>query len=88
MDILCKGPPPCHLLFSIIQACKSFMDKDWSCHIQHAFWESNKVADRMAFLGHSLGFGTTIFNSPPHLALEILKDDFNGVTFARLCSSS
>ena len=37
------------------------------------------MADRLAFLGHSLDLVTTIFNSPPSLVSDSLKDDLNGV---------
>ncbi|KAK0586152.1 hypothetical protein LWI29_001888 [Acer saccharum] len=32
-----------HPLFSIIQACKALMNKDWSCYIVHTYRESNKA---------------------------------------------
>ena len=63
VELLSKGAPSCHPLLSIIQACKRIIEKDWSCYVQHVYRESNKVADRLAFLGHSLELGCTSFYS-------------------------
>ena len=51
-------------LFNIIRACKSLLDYDWSCTIHHIYKESNKVADYLANLGHSLDLGVTMFEDP------------------------
>ncbi|KAK0586532.1 hypothetical protein LWI29_008529 [Acer saccharum] len=88
VDLLNNPAPTLHPLLSIIQACQSFFEYDWSCFILYVFRESNRVADRLASLGHSLDLGSTIFNSPPPLVADSLRDDFNGVGFARMVSSS
>ncbi|KAK3204387.1 hypothetical protein Dsin_018433 [Dipteronia sinensis] len=57
--------PQNHHLFSIAQACRNFMEEDWSCLICHGYRESNRVAGSLANLGHSLDLGTSVFERPP-----------------------
>ncbi|KAK3219521.1 hypothetical protein Dsin_013491 [Dipteronia sinensis] len=72
-----------HPLLSIIQACKDMIACDWSCHILHAYRETNRVDDGLACLGHSLDLGITIFKGPPSQIIGVLEDDFKGTSFAR-----
>ena len=77
-----------HPLYNIVRACKSFMEKDWSCSMHHIYRERNRVADYLANLGHSLMLGISVFEDPPPQVSAILEDDYNGVTISRmvLCS--
>ncbi|KAK0573533.1 hypothetical protein LWI29_009571 [Acer saccharum] len=54
-----------HQLFSIAHACRKYMEKDCSCLIRHGYRESNRVADSLAKLGHSMDVGTVMFQKPP-----------------------
>ncbi|KAK2634406.1 hypothetical protein Ddye_029198 [Dipteronia dyeriana] len=56
---LSKPKPINHLLCSLIQSCKSFIEEDWCCYIRHIYREINKVVDCLARLGHCLDFGVT-----------------------------
>ncbi|KAK2650812.1 hypothetical protein Ddye_018301 [Dipteronia dyeriana] len=77
-----------HPLFSIIQACKALIEDEWSCHILQTFRESNRVANCLACLGHSLKLGITVFEDPPPQISCVLDDDIKGISFARLIPSS
>ncbi|KAK2637873.1 hypothetical protein Ddye_025668 [Dipteronia dyeriana] len=46
--------------------------------------QSNRVADSLANLGHSLILGITVFKDPPLQIFDIMDDDCNGVTTARM----
>lgn len=73
-----------HPLFSIIQECKAIFENEWSCHILHIYRESNRVADRLACLGHSLELGLTLFEDPPTQISDVLENDFKGLSSARI----
>ena len=78
--MLLTNPTPLnHPLLNIIEDCKKLIDQNWSCTVHHIYRESNRVADFMANLGHSLDLGTTFFDDPPGQISAILTDDCNGV---------
>ncbi|KAK0606978.1 hypothetical protein LWI29_007229 [Acer saccharum] len=87
MALINNNTPLCHPLFSIIEACKVLLNKDWSCKIQHVYWESNRVADSLTNLGHSLDLRLIVFEEPSPLVADRLEDDFKGFTFSRMIPS-
>ncbi|KAK2634118.1 hypothetical protein Ddye_028910 [Dipteronia dyeriana] len=85
--LLSNNSPMNHLLFSLIQECRSLMNNDWRCIIHHVYRESNRVADCLAIMGHSLDLGLTFFNTPPFEISGVLDDNVKGLAFARLVPS-
>ena len=77
-----------HPLYSIVHACTKIMANDWSCSIHHIYRESNRAADFLANLGHSLILGTTVFEDPPSQMSGILEDDRKGVAITRMVPGS
>ena len=49
----------------------------------HFYGENNKVANVCAHLGHSCEPVVTVFDDPPHCALDLLRQDFMAATFPR-----
>ncbi|KAK2662405.1 hypothetical protein Ddye_000979 [Dipteronia dyeriana] len=80
--------PLYHTLYNIIHACKFHMENDWSYSIHHIYRESNRVADSLDNLEHSLIFGITVFEDPPLQIFDILDDECNGVAIARMVPCS
>ena len=64
VHLLSKAPNLNHPLYSIIQGCKSFIDADWDCHVQHVFREGNRLTDGLARLGHGIDIGILYFDDP------------------------
>ncbi|KAK2640140.1 hypothetical protein Ddye_027935 [Dipteronia dyeriana] len=87
MTLILNNTPLCHPLFNIIHACKSLMGMDWSFYIQHVYRESNKVADRLANLGHSLKLGTIVFDHTPSQLLKFGKKNNSSSTGDRSAES-
>ncbi|KAK3193441.1 hypothetical protein Dsin_024751 [Dipteronia sinensis] len=83
VKLLSNPTPPNHPLFSLIQSCKALLEEHWCCYVQHNYRESNRVADMLASLGHSLDLGISFFEKPPQQILGVLDDDAKGVAFAR-----
>ena len=84
VNVLNKTTPVNHPLYSLIHSCKNLIDEDWQCLIRHVYRESNKVADYLANLGHSLELGVTYFEDPPLQVLGLLDNDAKGLAMARL----
>ncbi|KAL5818299.1 hypothetical protein ACOSQ4_022141 [Xanthoceras sorbifolium] len=68
---------------SIILGCKKLLEGDWSCSIIHTFREANRVADRLAKIGHTLKLGVTIFQVPPPCTILLLDEDQRSVGIVR-----
>ncbi|KAK0586448.1 hypothetical protein LWI29_007016 [Acer saccharum] len=85
--LLTNPTPTHHPLFNIVEDCKMLVEKNWSCSIQHVFRESNRVADALANLGHSLNLGTTFFDVPPAQISACVNEDLSGSALARLLAS-
>ncbi|KAL5747056.1 hypothetical protein ACOSQ2_024353 [Xanthoceras sorbifolium] len=60
---------------SIINGFKKLLEGQWSCSLNHTYKEANRVADRLAKLGHTLHLGVTIFVEPPPCISPMLEDD-------------
>ena len=86
--LLSNNTPKNHPLFSIIDACKLLIMRDWNCSVNHIYREGNRVADALAKIGQSLGLGLTVFDVPPPQIFPLLEADSKGVSFARMCPSS
>ncbi|KAK3220790.1 hypothetical protein Dsin_014760 [Dipteronia sinensis] len=82
--LLSNDSPTNNPLFSIIQACRSLINNEWSCNIHHVYRESNRVADYLAKMGQSLEPGISFFKDPPPQILVVLDDDRKGLAAARL----
>ncbi|KAK2654289.1 hypothetical protein Ddye_014145 [Dipteronia dyeriana] len=71
-------------LWGILEGLKLLWKKGFKKHVYRG---SNRVADSLANLGHSLDLGITVFEEPPPLVVDRLEDDFKGVTFSRMIPS-
>ncbi|CAN1165565.1 Putative ribonuclease H protein At1g65750 [Linum perenne] len=58
--------------------------RQWEVEIRHTYRETNKAADLLANLGHSLDLGTHFLHSCPATVRKALADDCMGVTYPRL----
>ena len=59
------------------------MNRHWNVWMAHVFRESNRVADSLANLGHSMSLGLHVFNSPPNYCRAFLNEDARGVSLPR-----
>ncbi|KAK2640627.1 hypothetical protein Ddye_028422 [Dipteronia dyeriana] len=67
-------------LYCLIQGCKSFINGDCECHVQHVFREGNKLAHGLARMGH----GIVLFDAPFTVA-NVFVADSRGIAISRLC---
>ena len=78
--------PPEHKF--ILLRCKKLLDWDgWEVRLSHCFREANQVADILARLGTSLGFGVTCYSNPPREVRDALHADRVGVSWPRFVKS-
>ncbi|KAK4844977.1 hypothetical protein QYF36_026695 [Acer negundo] len=52
------------------------------------YWEGNRVADVLVNLGLQLEIGMHIFDSPPHEVVNVLLEDWRGVSCTSLCPAT
>ena len=87
VNLIIADSPTNHPLFNIIHECRSLLKGNWNCKVQHVYRESNMVADRLAYLGHSLEMGTTVFEAPPLQISDCLDYDLSGAVSSRIVPS-
>ncbi|CAL2270486.1 unnamed protein product [Prunus armeniaca] len=78
---------PTHPLFSIIVCCKSNINKDWRCSINHIYREQNVVVDALSSRSIDFGPGIHLFETVPDFLKDILYADAMGVSKHRLVAA-
>ncbi|CAN1165568.1 Putative ribonuclease H protein At1g65750 [Linum perenne] len=68
----------------VISHIRGLLSRQWEVEIRHTYRETNKAADLLANLGHSLDLGTHFLHSCPATVRKALADDCMGVTYPRL----
>ncbi|CAL8167723.1 unnamed protein product [Prunus armeniaca] len=78
---------PTHPLFSIIVCCKSNINKDWRCSINHIYREQNVAVDALSSRSIDFGPGIHLFETVPDFLKDILYADAMGVSKHRLVAA-
>ncbi|CAL2272058.1 unnamed protein product [Prunus armeniaca] len=78
---------PTHPLLSIICCCKSKINKDWHCSINHIYRQQNVVADALSARSIDFGPGIHLFETAPDFLKDILYADAMGVSRHRLVAA-
>ncbi|CAL1377728.1 unnamed protein product [Linum trigynum] len=75
---------PLHPYVALLMAIRRLIAQDWIVNLFHVYREGNRVTDWLS--KHSLvyPYGTHELETPPYELLQLLQDDAEGVTFARL----
>ncbi|CAN1145749.1 hypothetical protein LINPERHAP2_LOCUS14861 [Linum perenne] len=58
--------------------------RDWMISLKHVYREAKFLADYLANLGHSLGFGAHVLDAPDSSLMYWLSFDFVGSCTTRL----
>ncbi|KAL5810932.1 hypothetical protein ACOSQ4_027500 [Xanthoceras sorbifolium] len=75
IDLLSREVTLNHPLFSIINCCKLYLRKDWTCTVGHVFREGNNVADGLANFGQMLDVNILYFEEPPSCVVYFILDN-------------
>ncbi|KAK2653128.1 hypothetical protein Ddye_012984 [Dipteronia dyeriana] len=67
----------------LIQSCKMMIDVDSCCKVQHTYRESNRLADNIAKIGHTMGYGNVFFDDTPSQVTTVFEADMLGLVMAR-----
>ncbi|KAI5347866.1 hypothetical protein L3X38_000753 [Prunus dulcis] len=71
---------PTHPLLSIICCCKSKINKDWRCSINHIYREQNVAADALSARNIDFWSWIHLFETAPDFLKDILYADAMGVS--------
>ncbi|XP_015942837.1 heat shock 70 kDa protein [Arachis duranensis] len=71
--------------FGLVSEINALVRRDWLVEFSHILRESNRAADKMAHLGHTLDSGLSVkrFMEAPSAVVDILNDDVAGVPLQR-----
>ncbi|KAF7811558.1 ribonuclease H [Senna tora] len=72
-----------HPCYPLIHHIKRMLERHWVVVLKHVYRESNKVADFMARMGHSLPLCFHVFESVPQDCCELIMQDAEGFVFPR-----
>ena len=75
MTLINKDIDSKHPYGAVIAYIKEMLIRSWQVNIQLIYRESNRVADWMADLRHSLNLGVYFYFTPPYGLGVILRDD-------------
>ena len=67
----------------IVDACRTFLQAFQEVQLQHCYRETNKAADFLAKLRHSLSEPFVYYMTPPFGIMEVLSNDANAVLYNR-----
>jgi ribonuclease HI len=70
--------------WSLIKKIKLLLNHSWQVKITHVYREANRCADILANIDCVSSTTTTVYTQPPPKMLQVLADDFRGVSLPRL----
>jgi hypothetical protein len=68
---------------ALVKRIRSLLNGTWEVKVIHIYREANRCANMLANMGSEGISGIEFYANPPPRVVQIVEDDFGGVSFPR-----